>query len=106
MSQKQNNQNATEKKHYYELSLNDGTKKKFYYDKWCERESAISDYMAEQMKKLEHPQPFTSSELQEAPWMITQSDLLTKTEYCSLDQAAKRAYLQYRYQTRASQATA
>ena len=102
---KQNSQNATAKKHFYELTLNDGRSKKFYYDRWCERESAIADYMAEQMKRLGHPQPFIASELRKAPWMITQSDLLTKTGYCSLDQAAKKAYLQYRYQ-RASQATA
>lgn len=87
-------QNQNTKKHFYELSLNNGERKKFYYDRWCEREGAISDYVAEKMKDLEHFQPFTPEELRLAPWMVTQSDLLTKTEFCSLEQLASKAYLQ------------
>ncbi|MBQ2643666.1 hypothetical protein IJG11_01970 [Candidatus Saccharibacteria bacterium] len=93
----QQKQNA--KKHAYLLRLNDGSEREFRYDKWSERESAISEYVGEKMVELHHPEKFTTSELMSAPWMVTQSAILTQTEYHSLDEVAERAAQVYRYLT-------
>ena len=89
-------QNAEGKQHSYSLRLNDGSERKFYYDKWCERESAVATYVGEKMAELSHPERFTSAELLSAPWMVTQSDVLTKTGFHSLDEVAEKAVYAYR----------
>lgn len=77
------------------LRLNDGTSKTFEYELPQSIEGRLAEYVAEMMLATNHPEKYTSKELLEAPWAVTQSDLLLKTYYHSLDELAEKAWRFY-----------
>ena len=74
------------------IRLNDGNNLKLELSYKYTLSSAVVDYVAEHMRQ--HRRKFTGKELLRAPWMIPQGTILARTQFCSLEELANKAWLQ------------
>lgn len=74
------------------IRLNNGEKLELKLSYRYTLSDAVVDYVAKHMKR--HKRKFTSEELLRAPWMVPQSIILVKTQFCSLEELSDKAWLQ------------
>lgn len=74
------------------LRLNNGIGRGFRISPRVNLDDAVVNYVALRLTVKHREHPFSTAELMEAPWMITQSDVLRMTSFHSLEELSRAAW--------------